>query len=81
MGINVYATKSFENEEYVTYIYGSDIENQRGKIKIIKNRLQLEIVENDESDKKSYALFKVAMKIKGLYKEKGKFPEKVTSTS
>ena len=63
MAINVYATKEFENSEYVIYKYGIKVDKQGVRVKFNKNPLKLVII-----DKESRALFKIACKIERLYK-------------
>ncbi|WBW95943.1 hypothetical protein [Oceanirhabdus sp. W0125-5] len=81
MGINAYATKEFENEEYVVYSYGSQIDNQTGKIRFNKETLELLIIEKENDVNRSRELFKIASKIESIYTETGMFPEKAFSAS
>lgn len=81
MGINAYATKEYEDNEYVVYTYGSLIDSQTGKIRFNKNPIELVIIEKEKDVNQSRELFKIAIRIKKIYVETGSFPEKASSAS
>lgn len=81
MGINAYATKIEETNDYVIYIYGSKLEEQIGSFKFVKEELKLMPLNLEGAKKHSRELFKVAVKIEEAYKRNGVFPEKASSQS
>lgn len=81
MAINVYGKKELEDKESVIYKAGSDYEEPTGKIKFDKETLELSILKSEEGSLSDRGLFKIASKIKKIYKETGEFPSKVESAS
>lgn len=81
MGINTYAKKYYEDEHCVIYNYGSIINDLTGKIKFNKDPFELIIIEKEKGVNRSRELFKIATKIKNIYKETGDFPNKASSAS
>lgn len=81
MAINVYGRKELEDKEIVIYKAGSDYEEPTGEIKFNKKTMELIILKSEEGSRSDRGLFKVASKIKKVYKETGEFPSKVESAS
>lgn len=81
MGINAYAKKIDENDEYVEYSYGSYLDNQTGRLRYLKSSNELVPVKNENDAKHSREMFKVAIKIEKAFEMNGVYPDKVSSQS
>ena len=81
MAVYIKARKIEQTKEYVLYQYGKNPDRLNGKLKILSESADFEILQSDDDEINGFLASRIAVKIWRFYMDNGKFPEQISRQS